>query len=153
MNLQWINPWLMRLFHMQIWILCKLFNHVLESPSYDIKVFPCLCISVKETALVTNQFIRLKVLPTVFRLCCGTRSPQSKKTRLWFYSLYLPPPDHRKSSAWDQAVLAAPKPLPTTANWGNLNPENVEPYINACQYPKGKYCNHKSAMSKETLIN
>lgn len=69
----------MRVFHIQIWILCKLFKYVLESLGSDVEMFPCLCISVKKTALITKEFIRVKVLPTGLRLDCGM-----EKIRLYY---------------------------------------------------------------------
>jgi len=69
----------MRIFHMQIWILCKLFKYVLESLGSDVETLPCLCISVKETALITKEFIRVKVLPTGLRLDCDM-----EKMRLYY---------------------------------------------------------------------
>lgn len=121
------KPWLMRLFPMQIWILCKLFKYVLESLGSDVEMLPCLSISVKETALMTKKFLRVEVLPTGSRLDCGTEK----------MSLYSPIPDiclplttGGEGRALARAVLAEQKPLPTTAlckleklrpgEWGEL---------------------------------
>lgn len=56
---------------MRIWILCKLFTYVSESLGSDVEMFPCLYISVKKTALITKEFMRVQVLPTGLRLDCG----------------------------------------------------------------------------------
>lgn len=61
----------MRLFPMQIWILCKLFKYVLESLGSNVEMFPCLSISVKDTAHITKEFLRVEVLPKGLRLDCG----------------------------------------------------------------------------------
>lgn len=66
---------------MQIWILCKLFKHVLESPGSNAKAFPCLCASVKETALITKQLVWVGVLPTALRLSYCICSSQLGKAR------------------------------------------------------------------------
>lgn len=61
----------MRVFHTQIWILCKLFKYVLGSLGSDVEMFPCLRTSVKEITLITKEFSRVKVLPAGLRLDCS----------------------------------------------------------------------------------
>lgn len=131
-------------FHMQIWLLCKLFKYVVESLGSDAETFPCLCISVKGATLITEEFIRVKVLPTGLKLGCGMEKMRLYHPMILCYPLKSPPPDSRKRrqclglGCTRSTINLCPELH--VANWRSLNPGNVETDVNASQHPKGKFC-------------
>lgn len=129
---------------MQIWLLCKLFKYVIESLGSDVEMFPCLCISVKGTALITEEFIRVKVLLTGLKLGSGMEKMRLHYPIILCYPLKSPPPDSRKGrqslglGCTGSTINLCPEQH--VANWRSLNAGNVETDVNGSQYPKGKFC-------------
>lgn len=127
----------MRIFHTQIWILCKLFKYVLGSLGSDVEMFPCLHTSVKEITLITKEFSRVKVWPTALRPDCSMEKMKLCDPIPSICLLLMTGGEGRASA---QAV-------PRTAHCRNPNPENLG-QMGMPSQPRGKIGNRVGSQKK-----